>query len=1070
MRRLQLLLVLLFLGIVSQTFAQDREVTGRVIDEKRMPIPGASVYVKNTSIGTTTDFDGEFSLTVAEENATLVISYVGFLEKEIIIDNQDFQEIILSPNVERLDEVVVVGYGSQKRANLTGAVSTIDTEILEARPITDVASGLQGTTPGLTITSPSGRIGTSPSIKLRGNIGTLGTGGGAEPLILVDNVEIDNLNMVNPQDIESISVLKDAASTSIYGSRAAWGVVLITTKKGVRNTNPVVAYSNNFSWATPTETPELAPAAEGAEMSLAAVRRRIPGLPSYGIVGMYFDDLAIEKMREWEELYGDQDLGPEMVLGRDFEIRDGRLFFYRPWDAQELFVREWTPQVKHDLSVSGGSENTNYYLGLGYLGQEGVLAANPDQYDRYNLNLNVSSNITDWFEARANLLYSDTYRTYPIDANRTYDAWYYTTRWPRTYPYGTYEGHPFRNHISEVAQGTMTEESSALARLGLGATLTPLEGLEVNFDYTHDKMNEHIHEVGGTYYAYNFWATGPDLEYGPYSSASYDRVQYSSAWSLRNTAKVFATYENEIGDHSIKVMAGGDMVDYEYWYHSSQKRELMDPSMGEIDLATGDMFVNGARDQWATLGVFGRINYAYLEKFLFELNGRYDGSSKLSATDRWAFFPSGSVGYILTEENYMEFANPTLSFLKLRASYGSIGNQNSYMSNIYRIMSSYGSNWLIGGQEMVTAGTPGALPADLTWETVTTLDFGVDARFFSDKLSFTFDWYERTVSDMHTAGVTLPSTFGTGSPVRNFGELTTTGWESALSYRHLFDNGLNITFGATLSDFTEEITKFANTTMGINSFYEGKELGEIWGYETVGFFSEDDFNPDGTLVEGIPSQALYENSWFVYGPGDIRYADLDGDGVITYGANTVDDHGDLRVIGNTTPRYQYSFTLGADWKGFDLSAFMQGVGKRDMWANGPVVIPGYRYAEGWYAHQLDYWTPENTNAFYPRPTDQSQSNQIRNFMPQTKYLLDMSYLRMKNITFGYSLSENVIDRLGFNKFRIYFSGENLFEFTNLHVPVDPEIDLTPSGRNDPNTFGRVYPFRRSLSVGLQVSL
>lgn len=1064
-------LLIFFLFVCSaQMIAQERTVTGKVLDEQGLPIPGASVYVKNTTEGTMTDFDGEFSLTVSEENAVLVFSYVGFLQKEVILDDQNFVEVVLSPDVQGLDEVVVVGYGIQKRANLTGAVSTVDTEVLEARPITDVARGLQGTTPGLTITSPSGQIGSVPSIKLRGNIGTLGTGGGAEPLILVDNVEIANLNMINPQDIESISVLKDAASTSIYGSRAAWGVVLITTKKGTRNTNPIVSYSNNYAWATPTETPELAPAAEGAEMALAAVRRRIPGLPSFGVVGMYFDDLAVERMREWEELYGDQDLGPEMVLGRDFEIRDGRLFFYRPWDAQELFIREWTPQVKHDFSVSGGSEKTNYYLGLGYLGQEGVLAANPDQYNRYNLNLSVSSNITDWFEARANVLYSDTFQTYPIDANSTYDAWYYTTRWPRTYPYGTYEGHPFRNDISEVAQGTMTEESSALARLGLGATLTPLEGLAINVDFTHDKVNGHIHEVGGTYYGYNFWATGPNLEYGPYSSASYDQVTYSSSWSLRNTAKAYATYENELGDHSLKFMTGGDMVDYEYWFHSSEKRELMDPTMGEIDLATGDMYVNGARDKWATLGVFARLNYAYMDKFLFELNGRYDGSSKLSAQDRWAFFPSASVGYIFTEDTYMDWADPTLSFLKLRASYGSIGNQNSYLSNIYRIMSSYGSNWLINGQEKVTAGTPGALPANLTWETVTTLDFGVDARFFDDRLTFTADWYQRVVSDMHTAGVTLPSTFGTGPPTRNFGELTTTGWETAISYRHSFDNGLNINAGATLSDFTEEITKFANTTMGIDSYYEGKELGEIWGYETVGFFSEDDFNEDGTLVEGIPSQELYENSWFVYGPGDIRYRDLDGDGKITYGSNTVDDHGDLRVIGNTTPRYQYSFTFGADWKGFDLNVFMQGVGKRDFWANGPVVIPGYRYAEGWYAHQLDYWTPENTDAFYPRPTDQSQSNQIRNFMPQTRYLLDMSYLRMKNITLGYSIPETVTERLGLNKFRVYFSGENLFEFTNLHVPIDPEIDLTPSGLGDPNTFGRVYPFRRSLSVGLQVSL
>ena len=1069
-KQLQFLLMLLFLGLSAKSFAQDFTVTGRVVDEAGIPIPGVSVYVKETTNGTVTDFEGEFSIVVPQTNSILVFSSVGFEPQEIMVDEETFLDIIMSADVQGLEEVVVVGYGVQKRANLTGAVSTVDTEVLEARPITDVARGLQGTTPGLTITAPSGQIGSSPSIKLRGNVGTLGTGGGAEPLILVDNVEVPNLNYVNPQDIESISVLKDAASTSIYGSRAAWGVILITTKKGLRNTAPRVSYSNNYAYSTPTQTPELAPAAEGAEMALAAVRRRIPGLPAFGVVGMYFDDEAVERMREWEELYGGQDLGPEMVLGRDFEIRDGRLFFYRPWDAQEMFVRKWTPQVKHDLSVSGGSENTNYYVGLGYLGQEGVLKANPDQYDRYNMNISVNTNITEWFEARASTLYANTFLTHPFSAGSTYDAWYYTTRWPRVYPYGTYEGHPFRNDISEVAQGTPTEETSTLSRLSLGGTLSPLEGLSIDFDYTHDRLNDHLHEVGGTYYAYNFWATGADLEYGPYSSASYDQVQYNSSWTHRNTYKAFATYVKDFGDHDFKFIVGGDAIDYEYWFHSSERRELMDENFGELELATGDMYVNGARNHWATLGSFARINYSFKDKFLLEVNGRYDGSSRLSSDKKWAFFPSASIGYILTEDTYLDFADPALSFLKLRASYGSVGNQNTYLSNIYRIMSPYGSNWLINGQEVVTVGTPGALPSDLTWETVTTLDIGFDARFFDDRLGLTFDWYERVVSDMHTAGVTLPSSFGTGSPTRNYGELTTTGWEVAVDFRHTFENGLNINAGATLSDFKEEITKFANTTMGINSFYEGKMLGEIWGYETDRFFTEDDFNADGSLKEGIPSQALYENSWFVYGPGDVKYRDLDGDGVITYGSNTVDDHGDLRVIGNTTPRYQYGIRLGADWKGFDLRVFAQGVGKRDYWANGPVVIPGYRYAEGWYAHQLDYWTPDNPDAFYPRPTDQSQSNQIRNFMPQTKYLLDMSYLRMKNITLGYSLPENLAESLYLNKFRVYLSGENVFEFTDLHVPIDPEIDLTPAGRNDPNTFGRVYPFQRTYSIGLQVSL
>ena len=1076
-------LLLFFLFVcTAQTFAQERIVTGRVVDEQGMPIPGVSVYIQDSSIGTTTDFEGEFELPVPGEKTVLVFSYVGFEKREIVVGDNDYVDVILSNDVESLDEVVVVGYGVQKRANLTGAVSTVDADVLEQRPITDVGRGLQGTAPGLSVTAPSGEIGENPTIKVRGNIGSLGTGGGAEPLILVDNVEVPSLNMVNPQDIESVSVLKDAASASIYGARGAWGVILITTKRGKRGTAPTVSYSNNFAWSTPTTMPEIAPGAEGAEMALAAARRIDPGTNSFGIIGMNFDEQAIERMREWLELYGDQDLGPELVEGRDFEIRDGGVYWYRSWDARDMFVREWTPQQKHDLSISGGSENTNYYLGLGYLGQEGVLKANPDEFNRYNVTLSINSSVTTWFDARANVLYSNSLKTRPFYyTSELYDPWYYVTRWQRTYPYGTYEGNPFRSALNEIEQADMNEETTSLARLSLGATFKLAEDLTIDADYTHDRNNYHEHQVGGRLSAINFWDGFDDIsdfQSIQYTNPRYDRVEYNSSWSVRNTAKVYTTYAEDLGAHSFKLIAGGDMEEYEYWFQSSQRRDLMDPEMGELDLATGDQFVDGARDKWATLGAFARINYSFRDKILLEFNGRYDGASRLSPEDKWGFFPSMSAGYVLTEESFMNFARPTLSFLKIRGSWGEIGNQNANLSNVYRILSSYDSNWLLNGINPVTAGTPGALPASLTWETVTTLDLGFDARLFNNRLGVNFDWYRRTVSDMHSPGVTLPNTFGTGSPTRNYGELQTTGWEFAIDGKQSFDNGLNLTATVILADFVEEVTKYANTTRTVpnpnsvfnNTYYEGMVLGEIWGYETDRFFTEEDFNPDGSLKEGIPSQEIFEEGWFQYGPGDIKYRDLNGDGVIDYGSGTVDDPGDRRIIGNSTPRYQYSLRLGADWKGLDLRIFMQGVGKRDMWADGPVVIPGYRYNEAWYAHQTDYWTPQNRNAFYPRPTPQLQSNNAKNFLPQTKYLMDMAYLRMKNITLGYTLPTTLSDELGLNRFRIYISGENLFEFDNLHIPVDPEINYTPAGMGSGITFGRVYPIQRTLSAGLQVSL
>lgn len=1074
--RCYLLWVTGFLLFYFDSVAQSTTITGTVVSvHDQAPLPGVTVAVKGQTKGTVTDAEGKFTLSVSPADI-LIFSFIGMETLEQQVGASTEFNITLTESLESLGEIVIVGYGTQKRTNLTGAVSTVDKKVLASRPITDVARGLQGTIPGVTITTNTGQIGDNPTIRLRGITGSLGNTTGAAPLVLVDNVEVPNLQFVNPEDIESISVLKDAASASIYGARGAFGVILITTKKGKKG-EPTVSYSNNFSWSTPTTTPEVAPGPEGAEMALMANRRRTNTTNPIGAVGMSIDEIGIEKMREWQATYGGQDLGPEMVLDRDFEIRDGRLYFYRTWDPRDLFLRKWTPQQKHDLTVSGGTDNTSYYFGVGYLSQMGVLKTNPDEFSRYSLNLGVTTAVNKWLDTRAKVLYNKTTLTRPFYfSTDTYDPWFAVTRWPAFYPYGTYEGLPFRNTINEVTQAQMNDTERTMTRLSLGTTLKPVKGLTIDIDYTYDNLNYHENQTGGSISALNFWSAGPAFKYEPYTDVAYNRVQYNSDWSNRNVGKAFATYVKDISEHSFKIIAGGDVETFEYWYQMSQKRNLMDPEMGEIDAATGDQFVDGERNKWTTLGFFGRLNYSFKDKFLFEVNGRYDGSSRLSPDEKWALFTSASAGYVITEEPFMAFSESVLSFLKIRGSWGSIGNQNSSTENIYRVMNNSNSNWLVNGQNRPTVATPGALPASLTWETVSTIDLGLDSRFFNDQLGFTFDWYQRTTSDMHSAGVSLPATFGTTAPRRNYGEMQTTGWELALDYKHTFNNDFNISVTGMLSDFTEKITKFANTTKGINSNYEGKTIGEIWGYETDRFFRDDDFVDNGAgkmvLADGIPSQALYEtNGWFFYGPGDIKYKDLNGDGVINYGSRTVDDHGDMKVIGNTTPRYQYGMRVDADWKGFDFSIFFQGVAKRDMWASGPIFVPGFRAGELlWFDHQRDYWTPENQDAFYPRPTDQGQSNDAMNFLPQTKYLLDMSYLRMKNVTFGYSLPRSLTSRIHLQRVRLYFSGENLLTSDNLSIPIDPEINYTTPGLNDPTTFGRVYPYRKTFSFGLQVNL
>jgi TonB-linked SusC/RagA family outer membrane protein len=1060
--------------IIVQAVAQQKIVTGHVTDENAAPLAGVTVLVKGTNTATTTSTDGNYSILV-NQGQTLVFSFVATIPEEKVVGSESVMNVSLKPNATALNQVVVVGYGTQKKTDLTGAISTIDVnKTLGTRPITDLARGLQGATPGLTITTQSGAIGKNPHIQLRGLVGSL-NGGNAQPLILLDNVEIQNLQMINPDDIESISVLKDAASASIYGTRAAWGVILITSKSGKRGAPNRVAYTNNFSWSTPSSVPQIASGPEGAAMALAALRRRVPAAKNYSILGASYDDISIQKMIEWQEQYGGQDLGNEMVLDRDFEIRGGLLFFYRPWDVGEMYLKKYAPQQKHNINMSGGNDKTTYNLSLGYLGEGGSLKVNPDKFDRYNVSLGVNSIINKWFTARAKMIVANTTTTEPyFRLNPPISPWFNVYRYPRTYPYGTYEGHPFRNIITEIEQAQMDEEKSSLTRVQVGGTLKVLPGLTIDGDYTYSATNNHFHSVGGPTSGINFWTNKLNYQEN-FQAANTDRLIYASNWVAINTGKLYGTYSKRIQDHSFKVITGGDIEYYEATGHTSRRNGLLDPSQGEISLATGDQLVSGARSHWSTLGFFGRINYSFKDKYLLEVNGRFDGSSRFPVSSQWGFFPSMSAGYIISEEPFLDFAKPVLSFLKVRGSYGSIGNQDVGAYRFLSIVSANNSNWWINGNNERSVSVPGPLSPSLTWETVSTLDFGLDAKLLNDQLGVTFDWYQRTTSDMITGGVTLPSTFGAASPVRNYGEMQTTGWEFALNWNKTFDNGLNFGVTASLSDFQEKLTKFANTTMNINANYEGKVFGEIWGYETDRFFTEDDFNGQDAngnwiMKAEVPDQKKVTGNvaWFKNSPGDIKYKDLNGDGVVDFGSNTLEDHGDLRIIGNATPRYQYGFRLNADFKGFDFSAFIQGVGKRQDWPSGPMFIPGFQWNEAWYAHQEDYWTPENPNAYYPRPTDQLSNNHAMNFNVQTKYMLDMAYLRMKNITFGYTLPKRLSEKVKMNSARIYISGENLFEMDNLAIPIDPEIDYTDE-QPDARSYNKVYPYRRTFSFGLQIT-
>lgn len=1075
---------------------QNKTISGVVTDTSGESIPGVTVIIKGTTRGTTTDIDGVFNLGNVPSNATLVFSFIGMNTKEVSVIGQTALNVVLEEEAVGLDEVVVVGYGTQRKENLTGAVSTINTEkALESRPITDVSKALQGISPGLNVTTNVGGPGIDSNIRLRGSIGSLNATEGTSPLILVDNVEIPSLSLVNPNDIESISVLKDAASASIYGTRAAWGVILITTKSGGTDGRVTVNYSNNFAWNTPTTVARQAETWENAEFALKGANRL--GNSDISLIGYNVDEESVGKMKEWHEQYGHMsqaELG-EMQMGRDMEFRGGRLFFYRSFDPIDEFTKKWTPQQKHDFSVSGGTKKSSYNIGLGYINQSGVMKYNTDSYDRYNFNSSITTQVNDWWKIKGNVLFtrSTTEQPYRYTAG-LYDAWYYLMRWPRWYPYASYEGKDFRSALTDIKQANTERFTENFTRVSIGTEINPFKNLSINFDYTFSLLNDEVKRNGGEVFAYDMFATVNPLNSfkSIYYSSVDNRVLQWSKYSMSNIFKAYATYNlNLKNDHNFKFMVGFDSEERERLGHSSERRELIDMNKPEIALAIGDQFVTAVdyHNEFASRGYFGRVNYNYMQKYLFEVNARYDGSSKFPSGEKWALFPSLSAGWILSEESFMNWSNPVLSSLKLRGSWGTIGNQD-VASNAFLSTMGVGSSsgWVQGGQQLPYVGVPSVISSALTWERVTTLDIGVDARFLNNKLGFSVDWYQRTTSDMHSPGETLPATFGASAPQINYGEMQGTGLEIIADYNHRFDNGLGLMLTATFSNVTEKITKYDNPTNYIYGYYEGKEIGEIWGYETDRLYQESDMiqktDPSGNpvvdkdgkpiLVPEGPTQELFESGNFKYGPGDVKYKDLNGDGKIDYGNNTLDDRGDLKRIGNTLPKFEYGFTIALDYKGFDLSTFFQGVGSRDFWAFGNVAIPNAS-GEALYEHQTDYWTPNNTNAFYPTPTNTAWVSHGQNFLRQSRYLSDMSYLRMKNLTLGYTLPRIISQKVLLEKARLYVSGENLFEFDNMDIPVDPET--TEKKYNSSGTinssgwsFGRSYPFSRTISFGIQLTL
>lgn len=1133
--QLVLLTLLLWVGVSATAFGQTAK--GVVVDAQGQPIPGASVIVKGTTTGTMTNAQGAFSLAV-RQGATLEISCIGYVTANVAAG--DNLKVVLEDDAEMLAETVVVGYGAQKKVNLTGAVAVVDAEkVLDSRPIPDVGRGLQGTTPGMTVQVGSSEVGSDARIRIRGQVGSIE--GSASPLILLDNVEIPSLNLVNPDDIESISVLKDAASASIYGAKAAFGVILITSKKGAKEAEKVnVTYSGNVAFQSLAKKYEMADV-ESLHYWVEAAER----VGTYTPVGAFWqiDRAGYNAAVAWKEKYGSTVMPDDpMVYGRDWYIAANGTskIGVRTYDPYNYLIRKNAPAQTHNVSVAGSKGNTNYNISLGYLNQKGMLKVTDfDFYKRYNANLRLDTQVNKWLGVHGGMMFTHSNKSWAFaTSSTTADPWYYAFRWASNYPLVAKDeyGNDMRNPVYEMSAGRQATKETDYTSVNLGATITPVKNWSINFDYTFANNDIQERHPGTVFEGVDLWNTAPSPvkdeagnivtmanEWSKYNglgetfnklyfpvtrySDSYDLIYQDSYTGKRHTWNATSNYELKLANaHTFDFMLGMNIVGYTETGVWGQKKGLLDYNNAQFPLATGTQTSGGGYTWNSTAGFFGRINYNYKEKYLFEANLRRDGSSKFMGPLRWRWFPSASAGWRVSEEPWMQNVKHVMNFLKLRASWGMIGDQTVPSSLYIPTIGSLTQYWMHNDQVTSAYATPALVDSNITWQDIITTDFGVDFSLFN-QIDVTFDWYQRDTKNMIVPAEGLSYNIGATAPKGNYGDLRTRGWEFSVRYGKTFSNGLSLSATAAISDAKTVVTKYGSAK-GIDGWYNGKEYGEIWGYRVDRLFQNDDFAHDanGNLIESkdkygktyvfadgkdYATQGRITSGSYISGPGDVKFVDVNGDGVIDYGSKLIEDadgnpaYGDYVRIGNTTPRYEYSLMINGDYKGFDFSVFLQGVGKREMLGSSWMTVAGFQMGDGGMPATFanDFWFEEkdangnvvasNYDAFYPRPASCGRSL-IFNMVPSDRYMLNMAYLRIKNITLGYTLPKSLTQKVSISKARVYVSLENFFTFDHLRgLPVDPEEIAGYSSFNASNYnsgfAGVGTPGYKSASFGVQVT-
>lgn len=1112
MRVLQSLAVAFVLSTVCFTsaFAQNRQVSGKVLDINQQPVIGAAVILSGSANqGTVTDVDGSFTLNVPASDATLDVSCLGYSSQLVkVAAGKTSIVVYLEEDNMLLNETVVVGYGTQKKVNLTGAVSVIDDKSLKDRSSHNLVTMLQGSVPGLNITTKSGAPGSTGKLNIRGF--TSINNSDAAPLTLIDGA-IGDIEDVNPNDVASISVIKDAAAAAVYGARAAFGVILVTTKKGTSDDGHAkIRYSGKFGWEEPTTSTDYEDRGYWSVYTLDLFWRTQAAHKNYT---NYTEHDMLELLARVNDKTEHPDR-PWVVK----DVRNGKeqWVYYCNTDWYHELFNDRHPVQQHNVSISGGGKAVRYFLSAGYDKQSGIHKINPDEFRKLNVRANIDANVKPWLKVSDNVSFFNSDYSY-IGANGSDDQDIFVNlrHCPASFPLFNPDGtglyaNPLVSGYS-VANGrqivlSMGKHKNDQKKFNFANTaemvITPVKQFNITANVTYRRVQR-----DDSYRAVNIpYGIRPN-EFDTYTTGAGENALTERHRTYNYlSSNVFATYNDTFKNaHNLKVMLGFSTETYHYKNVQAKGKNISDEYLNDLNLVVPDESgatiteVAGGQSEYALMGFFGRINYDYKGRYLAEISGRYDGTSRFGEGHRWGLFPSGSIGWRISEEPFFRSAKNVVNNLKIRASYGSLGNQNVSDYAYMRTVSVSTFNHYTFGEGSNRAqytGISAPNSSKLTWETAQQYNVGLDAAFLNDRLEFTAEAYIRDTKNMLVKGNSLPAVYGADAPKENSADLRTKGYELSLSWRDSFrlaGKPFNYNVRATLSDYVSHITRYDNNKDKLlNDYYPGQRIGEIWGFVVDGLFKTDEEAQD-YQANVLDALSLIGDNRMQGGflAGDLRYVDLDnkqegpnGINVLSYGKNTVADPGDRKIIGNSLPSMQYGFNVGFDWMGFDVSVFFQGVGNHYVYPSGKNIPFWGSYSYAYYTAFMprDFiktcWSEENPDAYFPRPRVYSSTGgELK--LPNTRYLQNSRYLRLKNLTVGYSLPKKWMDAIHVDKIRLYFSGENLAYWSPLkkHTKYwDPESTYyRGTSKNSEGVYSPddddfiAYPWQKTIMFGVDIT-